>query len=108
MRGKSMCVSTRVFVNSASPTEGQTSVPHGGSLVALIDMPMLSLIFRNFFARDPTPVGPAAFATGFYAVLLIPVALLSLDERPIFLAALVAATFEALLLVETGAPGGTN
>jgi len=40
-------------------------------------------------------------------VLLIPVALLSLDERPIFLAAVVAAMFEALLLVETGAPGGT-
>jgi class 3 adenylate cyclase len=70
-------------------------------------MPMLYLIFRNFFARDPTPVGPAAFATGFYVLFLIPVALLSLDERPIFLAAAVAATLEALLLSETGAPGGT-
>jgi len=82
-------------------------VRYVGFTVVLIDMPMLYLIFRNFFARDPTPVGPAAFATGFFVVLLIPVALLSLDERPIFLAAVVAAMFEALLLVETGAPGGT-
>jgi len=82
-------------------------VRYVGFVVAVIDMPMLYVIFRNFVVRDPTPVGPAAFATGFFVVLLIPVALLSFDARPIFLAAVVAATFEALLLVETGAPGGT-
>jgi len=82
-------------------------VRYVGLLVALIDMPMLYLIFRSFFARDPAPVGPAAFATGFYVVLLIPVALVSSDERPIFVGAAVAATLEALLLSETGAPGGT-
>ena len=83
------------------------AVRYAGLTVPLIDMPMLYLIFRNFFGRDPAPVGPAAFATGFYVMFLIPVTLLSFDERFIVLAAGVGATLEALLLAETGAPGGT-
>jgi len=96
-----------VIVGIAFRFRATAPVRYAGLTVAFIDMPMLYLIFRSFFGRDPTPVGPAAFATGFYVALLIPVALISLDERPIFVAAAVGAMLEALLLFETGAPGGT-
>ena len=75
--------------------------------VPLVDMPALFLVFSSFFARETTPVGPAAFAAAFYVFLIIPVALISLDDRIIFFTAVVGAGFEALLLHQTGAPGGT-
>jgi len=75
--------------------------------VPLVDMPALFLVFSSFFARETTPVGPAAFAAAFYVFLVIPVALISLDDRIIFFTAIVGAAFEALLLHQTGAPGGT-
>jgi adenylate cyclase len=75
--------------------------------VPLVDMPALFLVFSTFFAREATPVGPAAFAAAFYVFLVIPVALISFDDRIIFFTAVVGAAFEALLLRETGAPGGT-
>src|SRR5207247_1870322 len=75
--------------------------------VPLVDMPALFLVFSSFFARETTPVGPAAFAAAFYVFLVIPVALISFDDRIIFLTAVVGGAFEALLLRQTGAPGGT-
>ena len=80
---------------------------HGALVVPFLDMPMVFLLIRDFFSRDPTPVGPAAFAVGFYVALVIPVALISLEDWPIFLTAGVGAALEASLLYQTGAPGGT-
>jgi adenylate cyclase len=80
---------------------------HGALVVPLVDLPMLFLLIRDFFGRDPTPVGPAAFAVGFFVLFVIPVALISLEDRLIFLTAAVGATLEATLLYTTGAPGGT-
>ena len=75
--------------------------------VPLVDMPALFLVFSSFFARETTPVGPAAFAAAFYVFLVIPVALISFDDRIILFTAVVGGAFETLLLRQTGAPGGT-
>ena len=75
--------------------------------VPLVDMPALFLVFSSFFTRETTPVGPAAFAAAFYVFLVIPVALISFDDRIILFTAVVGGAFETLLLRQTGAPGGT-
>ena len=75
--------------------------------VPLVDMPFVFLLSRDFFARDPTPVGPAAFAAALFVLFVIPVALISLDDRVIFFTCAVGAALEARLLYETHAAGGT-
>jgi len=81
---------------------------HGALSIPLLHMPMIFLLISGFFERDPDPIGPAAFAVGFFIMLVIPAAIISLDDRVIGLTAAVGAVLEIILLHRTGAaPGGT-
>jgi class 3 adenylate cyclase len=68
---------------------------------------MIFLIISDFLGRETDPVGPAAFAIGLFVMLVIPAALVSLDDRVIVFTAAVGAIFELILLYRTDAPGGT-
>ena len=77
-----------------------------GVAIPFVDMPMVFLVIRDFFPREPRASGPAAFATGLY-VLFIVAAALSLKRWQTFLAAGTASVFEVLLLHSVGAPAAT-
>ena len=80
---------------------------HGALTIPLVDMPMIFLLIRDFFGREPNPTGPAAFAVGFFVLFVIPAAIIALDDRVIFFTAAVGGTLEVVLLAWVDAPGGT-
>ena len=81
---------------------------HGALSIPLLHMPMIFLLISGFLQRDPDPIGPAAFAIGFFIMLVIPAAIISLDDRVIGITAAVGAVLELVLLYRTDeAPGGT-
>ena len=80
---------------------------HGALTIPLVDMPMTFLLIRDFFGRESDPTGPAAFAVGFFVLLVIPGAITALDDRVIFFTAAVGGTLEVILLAWADAPGGT-
>ena len=80
---------------------------HGALTIPLVDMPMVFLLTAGFSSRIPDATGPAAFAVGFFVMLIIPAAIISLDDRVTVFAATVAAALEMTLLALVGSPGGT-
>jgi len=80
---------------------------HGALSIPLLHMPMIFFLISGFFERDPEPIGPAAFAVGFFIMLVIPAAIISLDDRVIGITAAVGAVLELALLYRTDVPGGT-
>lgn len=71
--------------------------------IPLVDMPMVFLITWDFFTRME-PAGPASFAVGAYAALVV-LAALSLDYRRIVWAAISGSAFETALMLLAGDPG---
>ena len=80
---------------------------HAALSIPLIHMPMVFLIMSDFLGRETDPTGPAAFAVGLFVVLVVPAAVISLDDRVILFTAAVGAAFELILLYRVNAPGGT-
>jgi adenylate cyclase len=75
-----------------------------GVAIALIDMPVVFVLLREFVTRFPEHQdGPATFGLALLMYLII-LAELTLDVRHIALAAIVGAVLAALLQVSVGAP----
>src|SRR5262249_54410147 len=71
---------------------------HAALSIPLIHMPMVFLLVSEFLGREVDPTGPSAFAVGPLVVLVLPAAIISLDDRVIFFTAAVGAAFDLILL----------
>ncbi len=80
---------------------------HAALSIPLLHMPMVYLLISDLFGREGDPVGPGAFAVGLLVALVVPAAVISLDDRVIFFTAAVGAVLDLILLYRVAAPGGT-